>query len=228
MKYFLYNSAIEEKIRTIKKSILLSMNGIGSDKMKDAGLAYKQNFGVPLPRIKEIAAGYSPDSQLALRLWHLNIRETMIMSTLLYPRLLFTKELADKWMNEIENTELCEQLSLNLLQHIDFAPQEIKTWIHSAIIYPQICGYLTASRVADKLSSAEVEAIIHKIIESPQIENFTFYHAQSVCLRYFCRQNETLAHHIQAKISIFEHSTHKFKQYVFEEVMQEINFYYSS
>ena len=150
------------------------------------------------------------------------------MATLLYPHSSFTKELAEKWMAGIQTSELCEQLSLNLLQHVDFAPLEIRTWINSAAIHPQICGYLVASRFAGKLSSAETEAIINKITESPQVENFTYYHAQSVCLRYFCRENETLAHHIQSKISIFEHSPHKFKQYVFEEVMQEINFYYGS
>jgi 3-methyladenine DNA glycosylase AlkD len=228
MKYFLYDSAIEEKIQNIKKAILLSMNGISADKMQDAGLAYKQNFGVALPRIKEIAALYTPNARLALRLWQLNIRETMIMGTLLYPRSAFSKELAGEWMSEIQTTELCEQLSLNLLQHVDFAPQEISRWIHAPSIHAQICAYLTASRVAEKLSAEEEEAIIHQIIESPRTDNFAFHHAQSVCLRYFCRKNETLAHHIQAKISIFEYSSHKLKRYVFEEVMQEINFYYDS
>lgn len=43
--------------------------------MREKGLVYKLNFGVELPRIKGIAAGYEKDHSLAQALWKEDIRE---------------------------------------------------------------------------------------------------------------------------------------------------------
>ena len=49
---------IKEQLKDIKTQLRLSMNGAVSQSMREKGLVYKLNFGVELPRIKGIAAGY--------------------------------------------------------------------------------------------------------------------------------------------------------------------------
>ena len=83
MKFLLTNPKIDQQIAEIKRKIRLSMNGITSESMESGGIVYKKNFGVAIPRLREIAREYNPDHDLAQRLWMLKIRETMILATLL-------------------------------------------------------------------------------------------------------------------------------------------------
>ena len=60
---------IHETIKDIKSKFRLFMNGMVSQSMREKGMEYKLNFGIEYPRIKEIAAGYEPDHELAQALW---------------------------------------------------------------------------------------------------------------------------------------------------------------
>ena len=83
---------IEGQVRQIKQKLRLAMNGVASKGMRDSGISYKLNFGVELPRIKEIAASFEKDEALSLRLWKENIRECKMLAALLYPTELFKTE----------------------------------------------------------------------------------------------------------------------------------------
>ena len=49
---------VRETIKDIKGQFRLFMNGVVSQSMREKGLDYKLNFGIELPRLKEIAARY--------------------------------------------------------------------------------------------------------------------------------------------------------------------------
>ena len=56
---------LHEIIKTIKKEFRLSMNGVVSTLQRRQGLDYKINFGVEIPRLKDIAAKYQKNKELA-------------------------------------------------------------------------------------------------------------------------------------------------------------------
>ena len=109
---------IKEQLKDIKTQFRLAMNGAVSQSMREKGLVYKLNFGVELPRIKAIAAGYEKDHTLAQALWKEDIRECKIMAGLLQPVETFLPEIADIWTEDIRNIELAELTSMNLFQHL--------------------------------------------------------------------------------------------------------------
>ena len=76
---------LHQRLKDIKTQLRLSMNGAVSQSMREKGLVYKLNFGVELPRIKGIAAGYEKDHSLAQALWKEDIRECKILAGLFYP-----------------------------------------------------------------------------------------------------------------------------------------------
>lgn len=45
---------LHEQLKEIKTQLRLSMNGAVSQSMREKGLIYKLNFGVELPRIKQL------------------------------------------------------------------------------------------------------------------------------------------------------------------------------
>ena len=66
---------VNSQLKEIKTQLRLSMNGSASASMREKGLKYKLNFGVELPRIKQIASKLDKDHDLAQALWKEDNRE---------------------------------------------------------------------------------------------------------------------------------------------------------
>lgn len=105
---------LEDELKEIRTQLRLAMNGVISTSMREKGIVYKLNFGVPLPEIKEIAATHRPDSELAAALWKEDIREFKILASLLQPVDEFSSRKAGQWVKEIPYLEIAEQCSHNL------------------------------------------------------------------------------------------------------------------
>ena len=116
IKYFAVNEEIENQIKSIRRAIYLSMNGICAENIDNAGLEYKQNFGVSWARLCEIAQNYTPNYELAERLWLMSIRETKLLTTLLCPPQELTTERLAEWSAGITTIELAEIFAFALLR----------------------------------------------------------------------------------------------------------------
>lgn len=105
---------LQDELREIRTQLRMAMNGVISTSMREKGINYKLNFGVPLPEIKQIAATHQPSSELAEALWKEDIREFKILATFLQPVDDFPFDKAKQWMKEIPYLEIAEQCSRNL------------------------------------------------------------------------------------------------------------------
>ncbi len=142
-----------EKIKEIKKSLRLSMNGIVSAHQRRQGLNYKINFGVEIPRIKEIAAEHAKDKKVAQSLWTENIRECKMLAIFLYPVEEFEPEIAEKWIAECEFTEIADHLSHTLLATLPEATKKSLWWSNEENDMFRYCGFSTLSNLFTKNST---------------------------------------------------------------------------
>ena len=106
--------SLQDEIREIRKELRLAMNGVISTSMREKGIVYKLNFGVPYPEIKEIARKHKPNGELAAALWKEDIREFKILASLLQPVGGFSSRKAEQWVKEIPYLEIAEQCRHNL------------------------------------------------------------------------------------------------------------------
>ncbi len=136
-----------ETIKEIKVQFRLFMNGAASQSMREKGLDYKLNFGIELPRLKEISLRYEKNHSLAGELWKENIRECKILATLLQPVETFLPEIADIWVEDIRHQEIAELACMNLFQHLPYASTKAFQWIADEREYFQVCGFLTLARL---------------------------------------------------------------------------------
>lgn len=132
---------MHETVRQIKAQLRLFMNGVLSQSLREKGLKYRLIFGVELPRLKEIAAGYEKNHDLAQALWKEDIRECKILATYLQPTATFDPELADFWMESVHNTELADYLCMALLRHLPYASQKAFQWMASENRMEQYTGF---------------------------------------------------------------------------------------
>lgn len=144
------NSNIHETIRDIKSKFRLFMNGMISQSMREKGMGYKLNFGIEYPRIKEIAAEYEPNHELAQALWKENIRECKIMAGLLQPVDTFYPEIADIWIEGMDYPELAEYTVMNLFQRLPYASEIVFRWMADEREMFQLCGFLLMARLLMK------------------------------------------------------------------------------
>lgn len=224
MKYLLATPVLDAQIAEIKRKIMLSMNGIVSEQMTKSGISYKKNYGVTIPRIKEIAVGYPSNHDLAQRLWTLQIRETMIMATLLEQTDKFTEENADEWVAQFDQIEIIEQTCMNLFCKLEFANSLCSKWVQSDKVWIQITGFILAARLGGKLNATETTAIVEKGLQLSTIEDFHLFKAIGLCLSRFCRKNKETAASILKDIEAVSQINSKSQQFICNEVKQEIIF----
>ena len=141
---------VHETIKDIKSKFRLFMNGVISQSMREKGLGYKLNFGIEFPRIKEIAAAYEPNHEVAQALWKENIRECKILAGLLQPVDSFCPEIADIWIEDMHYPELAEYTVMNLFQRLPYALEVVFRWMADDREYFQLCGFLLMARLLMK------------------------------------------------------------------------------
>ena len=61
------------------------MNGVASQKMREAGMSFHVIFGIELPRLREILLEYEQDRAMAQELWHENVRDSRLAAIMLTP-----------------------------------------------------------------------------------------------------------------------------------------------
>lgn len=184
---------LHEQLKDIKTQLRLSMNGAVSQSMREKGLVYKLNFGVELPRIKGIAAAYGKDHALAQALWKEDIRECKILAGLLQPVDTFLPEIADIWVDTMPTVEIAELTSMNLFQHLPYAPAKAFRWIADERELAQICGFLTIARLLQKKGDMEdrvANEFLDQAVSSFLAGSYSVRSAVMAALRRFMEHSE--------------------------------------
>jgi len=208
---------MSEKQKEIRKKLRLAMNGITSSAMREKGVNYKLNFGVPVMTLKKMAKDYAPNAELAEELWKENTRELKILATLIQPPNSFTKTLF--WVNDIENLELAEQASMNLFSKTPDAPDNALRLIQSKELYSKICGYLIYARLfmADYQLNENKETYFTHIAEVLDSESLILKNAALTSLKKLGRQSIINATDILAQ--------YQMKTAIYEDLKFEFDYY---
>lgn len=233
---------IEEQVKSIRVRLRLAMNGVISSSMREKGIRYRLNFGVPLPEIREIARAYSPDPELAAALWKEDIREFKILATLLQPAASFSCEEALAWVKEIPYPEIAEQASRNLFSKMEAADrfaaelfdrtekageEEEKespyarevaflTWAHQLA-----AGVLLPPTVCDRLRTEALRTLDGSRPAAPWAEK----QAAVLALRSYGRLSETKAAEVLSWLADFAASADAEQQEFYKELKFDFEYF---
>lgn len=96
--------------------------------MQKFGIRPGKALGVRVPAIRRIAAGTTPDREVALELWNTGIHETMILSTMLFPPELLDYATADSMVGQIATWDLCDHFTGNLVANAGNVVETARAW----------------------------------------------------------------------------------------------------
>lgn len=220
----------EEIIKDIRKRCRMAMNGIASASMRGYGLNYKLNFGVSIQKIKEIAARYTSDKELAETLWLDGTRELKILATLLYPIDEFTIETANRWVTQIPNQEIREQICVNLLQVTDFADKLSLESINCPDENIRATGYWLLVRLllTKKISGTIQLDTFQHVWNDISSENVSLRNATTLFLKNAGKSAPQLADKILEKVIIFKDSEDPLLKEIYDSLFFEFDFFYGN
>ena len=187
---------IHEQIKQIKRSFRSAMNGPVSQSMRDKGTLYKLNWGVALPKLREMAQQYTPSYELAIELWKEPIRECKLMALMLMPPEDMPMEVVDIWMEQTHTQELAEVAAVQLYQHLSYAPLLAFKWMASADALPQITAYTLLGRLFMKgmePNERGINEFLDQAITALQSSHAGVQHAASNCLCIFAELGQIYA-----------------------------------
>ena len=217
---------MDELIRNIRTDLRLAMNGVVSSSMRDKGMDYKMNFGVDIPRIKEIAEKYEPSAALAKELWKLDVRELKILSTMLYPIDEFIEENANEWANEIPNQEIRENLCRNLLQELSYADELVQKWSADPNQSLRLTGFWLYVRLmlvkADDLQRIDTLPIIENALVDVHSQDSLLSIAALNVLKQIVRRDHEGADSIMDQIAKFSISEKPEEKEIYNNLQFEL------
>ena len=202
IKYFAVNEEIENQIKSIRRAIYLSMNGICAENIDNSGLEYKQNFGVAWARLVEIAQNYTQNYELAERLWLMSIRETKLLATLLCPPQELTTNRLNEWQHGITTIELAEIFAFALLRKTTLTEQILQLEESDNRLL-RLVAYHTLARQTATLSIDDLQVAINNIKPQDLDEISAFRAIESLISNITFRTSE-LNHIINNKFNEIE------------------------
>lgn len=203
------------------------MNGMVSQSMREKGMEYKLNFGIEYPRIKEIAAGYEPDHELAQALWKENIRECKILAGLLQPADTFYPEIADIWIEGMGYPELAEYTVMNLFQRLPYASEVVFRWMADEREMFQLCGFLLMARLlmkGEKLNERAEAEFLDQACTAVEGDCGPVQKAASVALRKYAHQSRENKRTVSKQLGIWTKSEKPAVRALAEEIKADLEF----
>lgn len=203
------------------------MNGMVSQSMREKGMEYKLNFGIEYPRIKEIAAGYEPDHELAQALWKENIRECKILAGLLQPADTFYQKIADIWIEGMDYPELAEYTVMNLFQRLPYASEVVFRWMADEREMFQLCGFLLMARLlmkGEKLNERAEAEFLDQACTAVEGDCGPVQKAASVALRKYAHQSRDNKRTVSKQLGIWAKSEKPAVRALAEDIKADLEF----
>ncbi len=167
---------MKELLSEIRRKLRARDNGPAMDSMRKLGIKYKTIHGSSIDEIKKIAAKYQPNHELALELWKWDHREFKILATLIENPKTVSIEQIIEWSSDLKDSELAEQLAINLSFNTGKAKQivPLSLLIENDFARKSACVLLAwsaqrASNLPDSFFNQELNKLPNFINESLQL-----------------------------------------------------------
>lgn len=160
--------------KQIMKKVFARQNHGVAKSMEKMGYNYTINYGVTIPLLRAVAEDFKADHALAIELRKFsNIREALILSSMLDEPNKLNKNEVIEICNQIDNIELVEQFSRNLLARIPELMELINTIIGRSPSCTKLClmSFAWAVKFNTVSDDSDIEFIIEQLKNKEYLEN---------------------------------------------------------
>lgn len=116
------------EFKSIIKELESLSNPEDAEGMARFGISHQKTYGIRMPELRRIAKNTGKDHELAEQLWNAGYGETKILASLIEDPKLVTEGQMEKWVDEFDSWDVCDQCCINLFRKIPFARPKIFEW----------------------------------------------------------------------------------------------------
>jgi 3-methyladenine DNA glycosylase AlkD len=139
-------------ILTSLKSLARPENIAG---MARYGINPHRTYGVSMPVLRQLAREIGKDHRLAAGLWSSGIHEARILATLVDDPALVTEDQMDRWVDDLDSWDVCDQCCNNLFSRTLMAYRKAVEWSTAQKEFIKRAGFVLMATLAvrDKKAS---------------------------------------------------------------------------
>lgn len=112
------------------------------------GIRARKAFGVPAPRLWNLAREFGPDHDLALALWKSKVHDARILASLIDEPGLVSAGQMDRWAKEFDNWAVCDSCCFHLFDQTRFAFRKAKQWSRQRKEFVRRAGFALMASLA--------------------------------------------------------------------------------
>jgi 3-methyladenine DNA glycosylase AlkD len=161
------------------------------------GINPKKIYAVRIPELRRIAKKSGTDHELAIKLWDIRYRETMILACMIEDPEIISEEQMDNWVIEFDFWEICDQCCMNLFRKTPFAYKKIFEWSEMEEEFVKRAAFTLIATLAvhDKKASDEQFTQFFPLIIRESTDNRNYVKkGVNWALRHIGKRNKYLNH----------------------------------
>ena len=112
------------------------------------GISPENTYGVSIPNLRKMAKEIGVDHALAQQLWASGIHEARILASVIDAPKMVTEEQIERWVNDFDSWDVCDQCCMNLFEKTEFAYQKAIEWSSNDKEFIKRAGFVLMARVA--------------------------------------------------------------------------------
>ena len=185
------------KLDEVMKEIESHYDSTSIEGMKRGGINPDKTFGVKIPVLRKMAKKIKKNHTLALELWELGYRETMILASMIDDPLEVTESQMEKWVSSpyFSYWEIVDQTCMNLFYLTNSAVTKVGEWSTREEEFVKRAAFALIAVLAWKDKNAEDSSFINffPIIKRESIdERHNVKKAINWALRQIGKRNKSL------------------------------------
>lgn len=159
------------------------------------GIDVSNAYGVTIPVQRKLAKEIGKDHKFAQELWKEGIHETRIIASMVDEPAKVTKSQMNKWANDFNSWDLCDQCCNNLFVYTPYAHEKAIEWSQSKKEFVKRAGFTMMAVIAvhdKKASDKDFDKFFMRIKEESTDERNFVKKAVNWALRQIGKRNKSL------------------------------------
>lgn len=126
---------------TVIKKLKSLSNPEAVEHMAKFGINPKNNYGISIYTIRNVAKDIGTDHRLAQRLWDSEIRDARLLASLIDDPKKVTERQMEKWVKDFDSWDVCDQVCSNLFDKTEFAYAKAHEWSERSEEFVKRAGF---------------------------------------------------------------------------------------
>lgn len=200
-------------------------NSKSRDGMSRFGINPEKAFGISVKYLRELGKKIGKNHKLALELWETGFHEARILATIIDEPNKASKSQFNKWINDVNSWDLCDQLCNNLLVKTVYAYDLAFEWSKSKTEFKKRAGFTLFAVIAvhwKYLEDLDFIKVFPRIIDEATDDRNFVKKAVNWALRQIGKRNSNLNKLAVETAEVLTSSENKSAKWIGKDALKEL------